>query len=128
MRDGLALVRLVDHAGQHHQPVDPELLDIARVAAGERGGVLGDAGQHRNAAADDAEHLADDRELLRVLQRGVLADGAEQNDAVNAGLDHRFEVPRGGCDVEGLVVAKLRGEGGEDPAPGDLHEAPPAAM
>ena len=78
MRQRLALVGLINHARQHHQPIDPGLFGIARKAAGERRGVFGNAGQHRDAPARSLLHLADDLQLFRVLERGVLADRTQQ--------------------------------------------------
>src|SRR5262249_7302697 len=92
------------------------------VPAAERGGVLGDSRQNGNAAVDHVEHLAHDGQLLVVFERRVLADGAEQDDAVDAGIDQGFEVSRGGGEVERLVAAELSREGGEDAVPVGFHE------
>ena len=54
-------LRLIDHAGQHHQPVGAELLGFGRPAAGAAGRVFRHARDHRHAAPRgldaDAEHL-----------------------------------------------------------------------
>jgi hypothetical protein len=60
MSDRLARVRLIAHAGQHHQPVDANFLRRRGKAARQCGRVFRDAGKDRNAAGD------------------VLDDGAEQ--------------------------------------------------
>ena len=44
-------------------------------------------------------HLAQHREFLLVFQGGVLAHGAQKDHPVNAGLDHGFQVVRGGVQV-----------------------------
>ena len=101
MREGLALVGLVDHGGQHHQAVEPDIFGVAGEAAGERGSVLGHAGQHGNAPAHRLFHLAQEGELLLIFEGGILAHGAEEDHAVDARGDHGFQVPGGAFQVRG---------------------------
>ena len=57
-----------------------------------------------------------------IFERGILADGAKRNDAVDAGFDHCVEMFRGGGKIERLIVPELGGDGGEDAVPVNFHK------
>ena len=45
-------------------------------------------------------HRLENRELLGIFERRVLAHAAEQNDAVNSGPDHGVEMFRGRLQIQ----------------------------
>ena len=117
----LAPVGLVDHGRQHHQPVHAEALGIAREAAGQRGGVFGDARKHGDAPGHRASHRLQHGELFAVLERRILAHAAQQDHSVNAGADQQVEMLRGGLQIERLVGMELCRQGGEYASPVRFH-------
>jgi hypothetical protein len=119
--DGLAVVRFVDHRGKHHQPVEPDLLGVARELASQGSGVLGDSSEDGDAPAHHLFHLAKDFELLVIFKSGILTDRSEEDQAVDAGLNHRFEMLRGSGQIQGLVRAKLSCDSGEYTPPVNFH-------
>ena len=118
----LAGVGLVDHRRQHHQAVDAQPLGVGGEPAGERGGALGHAVSTGTRPADMLDRRLQDLELLAVLQRAVLADGAQHDQPVDPGLDHGVEVSQRRRQVERLVGMKLGRRRGEDTLPVDGHE------
>ena len=121
MRDGFAPVRLIDHGREDHKAVETDLFAIPGEASGDQGRVFGDAGKHGNAPFDDRVELAENQKLLFVFVGGVFADAAEEDDAVDAGGDHFFEVGGGGFEVNRKVVAVLSCQRRIDAVPVHFH-------
>ena len=108
----LAGIGFVDHGRQHHQAVQPDLLGIGREPAGLGRGAFGHTGEDRHAAGHVLDGGFQDFELLLIFQRAVLADGAEHDDAVDARLEHGFQVFASGRQIEtqiGQEVGRRRG-------------------
>src|ERR1035438_5748537 len=57
MRQGFALIGLVDHGRQHHEAVESDVFRIAGKAARQGGSVFRHAGEHGNAAVDHLLHF-----------------------------------------------------------------------
>ncbi len=105
--DRLARVGLVDHRRQDHQAVDADPLRVGREPARQRGRALGDAAQDGHAPGDVLDRRTQDLELLFVLERAVLADRAQHDQPVDAGVDHLVEVGHRGRNIQRLVGLKL---------------------
>ena len=105
--DRLARVGLVNHRRQDHQAVDTELLCVRREPARERGRILGDPAQDRHPPADMLDRRTQDFELFFVQERAVLADRAQHDQPVDAGLDHLADMGHRRRKIERLVRLKL---------------------
>ena len=128
MGDRLARVGLVDHRRQDHQAVDADLLCIGGEPARQRCRILGDAGQDRHSPADVLDRRTQDLELLCVLERAVLADGAQHDQPVDAGLDHLVDVGHRRRQIQRLVGLKLSRGRRKHPLPRNTHLLAPRRL
>ena len=96
----LALVLLVDHAGQGHEPGAARPLGAADVLDGEGGRVLGHAREHRHAPARGLDGGAQHRFLLLGRQRRVLAQRTEHDEPAAARVEAGLDVAAGAVQVE----------------------------
>jgi hypothetical protein len=110
MRQRLARRGLVDHRRQYHEAVDPDLLGVDGIAAGQRRRVLGDAGEDGHAALHRIDGELEDLALLVSLERAVLAHRAQHNEAVHAGAQEPLDMRRRGREIDGLVRLEVSGD------------------
>ena len=94
---------------------------LARGLAGEGGGELGDAGDHRHAPARRALCRLHDGDLLVARKRGVLADRAADDEAGDAVAHERVDHPRRRLDVEAVILPELGRDRREHALPPDLR-------
>ena len=78
-----------------------------------------DAHEHGHAARDDADGLADDLVAALIGGEDDLARGSEEEQAVDAAVDHVVDEPLERGDVE-LVVGRVGRDDGRDDAPESL--------
>ena len=81
---------------------------------------LGDAAEHRDAAARHRLARLHHGDLLGFGERAVLAHGAADDEPRHAVADQALHDARGGVDVEREIGLELRGDGGEDAFPANV--------
>ncbi len=119
--DGLPGVGLVLHGGKRHEAGEPHRGRDVDEPACAGGGGLGDAREHRHAAVRGPDGGADHVELFVGREGRVFPQRTQDDEAVNAGVDLRADVPFDGGQVEREVGFEFRREGGEDALPGRIH-------
>ena len=120
-RERFVAVAFVEHPGQEHEAVGPELLHVARVADGLGGACLGDAAQNGDAAIHRGDHRGHDAPLFLREHRLIFAERAEKNDAGDAAGKEDFSMACRRIEIDRPVAFHLRGDGGEDAAPVGVH-------
>ena len=98
-----------------HEGVGAELLGDLAVLEHALGLGVDDAHQDGHAVVDDADGLGDDLAAALVGGEDDLAGGAEEEQAVDAGVDHVVDEALEGRDVE-LVVGRVGDDDGRDDA------------
>src|SRR5439155_5648798 len=87
------------------------------------GTALRDAGEDRHSPAADLDREPHYPALLFRLQRTVLTQRAEHDQAAHTGLNEDLEVECCGVRIERLVPPELRCDRGEEAPPVDFHGA-----
>ena len=74
------------------------------------------AGDHRHAAVVDAHALAHDGKAGLLVKEGHLTGRAQEEEAVDSGVDHAVEMALEGLVVDGAVVELGNDDGRDDAA------------
>ena len=108
MRRGFVRLRRVDQRRHHHHAVEADARGVPHHVDRESRGEFGDSADDRDAPARNGFPRLHHRDLLVLRERGVLADGAADDQARHPVADQAFHDASGGVDVERKIVAKLR--------------------
>src|SRR5262249_16477503 len=94
---------------------------IGREPASQGRGALGYPREHRHSASDEAHGGPQYVQFLRIFQRTIFADRAQQDQSVHSSVEQTPQVAGGRCHVEALISLELSRDRGENTFPVYLH-------
>ena len=115
LRDLVDALERVERAGRH-EGVDAHLLGALAVLDHALGLRVDDAREHRHAVVDDADHVLDDLGAALVGREHDLRRRAQDEEAVDASLDHAVDVAFERGHVELTVLGERHHDGRDDAA------------